>query len=95
MPTSVDSIPFARIVDIDFVKPKSIIKPMKRGAHHNNDCDMLTIPAEIELSNDVTKSSSSSRVGSLNPNLVTATENEASICFNNVLKHRPCVLSLL
>lgn len=44
----------------------------------NNDCDMLTNPAEIELSSNVTKSSSSSRVGSLNPNLVTTTENKGS-----------------
>jgi len=95
MPSSVDSIPYARIADIDFVKPKSIIMPMKRGAHCNNDCDMLTNPADIELTTDAAKPSSSSRVGSLNPNLVSTTENEASSFFDSVLKHKPCILSLL
>ena len=95
MPNNVDRIPYARIADIDFVKLKSTIRLMKRGAHHNNDHDMLTNPAEIELTSDVAKASSSSRVGSLNPNLVTTTENEASSFFDNILKHRPCVLSLL
>lgn len=70
MPTSVSSIPYAKIADIDFVKPKPIVKPMRRGAHCNNDCDMLTDPTDIEVNSDVAKSSSSScthRVGGLNP----------------------------
>ena len=87
MPTSVGSIPYARIADIDFSKPKSIIMPMKRGAHYNNDCDMLTNPADIEMTSDVTKSRGSSKIGSLNPNLVPTKENEASSFFDNVLKH--------
>ena len=47
MPATIDSIPYARIADIDFVKPKSVIKPMKRGAHLNNDSDMMTDTADI------------------------------------------------
>ena len=95
MPHSVDSIPYAKIADIDFSKPKSILLPAKRGAHLNNDCDMLTNPADIELSSDVTMSSSSCRVGSLNPNLIPTNENEVTLFCNNILKHSPCVLSLL
>ena len=98
MPTSISGIPYARIADIDFVKPKSIVKPVKRGAHCNNDCDILTEPADIEVNSDVTKSSSSScthRVGILNPNLISTSEDEANTFFNNVLKHNPCILSLI
>ena len=95
MPHSVDSIPYAKIADIDFSKRKSILLPAKRGAHFNHDCDMLTYPADIELSSDVTMSSSSCRVGSLNPNLVPTNENEVTLFCNNILKHSPCVLSLL
>ena len=94
-PASIDGIPYARIADIDFVKPKSVIKPVKRGAHLNNGCDMLTNTADIELRNERGASSSYSRVGSLNPNLIPTTDNEANAFFGNVLKHKPCVLSLL
>ena len=34
-------------------------------------------------------------VGNLNPNLVPTTDNEANAFFGNVLRHKPCVLSLL
>lgn len=95
IPSSVDSIPYARIADIDFVKPKSIIKPVKRGAYCNNDCDMLTDPADIEVSVDVAMSSISCKIGSLNPNLIPITESEASSFFGNILKYKPRVLSLL
>ena len=95
MPATVDSIPYAKIADIDFVKPKSVIKPMKRGVHLNNDCDMMTDPADVELKNESGTSSSYSRVGSVNPNLISTTDNEASAFFDNVLKHKPCILSLL
>ena len=78
MPHSVDSIPYAKIADIDFSKPKSILLPAKICAHLNNDCDMLTNLADIELSSDVTISSSSCRVGSLNPNLVPTNQNEVT-----------------
>ena len=37
MPSSVDKIPYARIADIDFTAPQSIILQTKRGAHLNND----------------------------------------------------------
>jgi len=33
MPTSIDSIPYAKIADIDFSKPKSILLPIERGAY--------------------------------------------------------------
>ena len=56
---------------------------------------MLTNPADVELSSNVTMSSSSCRVGSLNPNLVPTNENEVTLFCNNILKHSPCVLSLL
>ena len=56
----VSGIPYARIADIDFVKPKSTVKPVKRGAHCNNDCDILIEPADIEVNSDFTKLSSSS-----------------------------------
>ena len=95
MPATVDSIPYARIADMDFVKPKSVIKPVKRGAHLNNDCDMMTDTTDIELRNERGTSSIYSRVGNLNPNLVPTTDNEANAFFDNVLKHKPCVLSLL
>ena len=48
VPTSVKSIPYAKIVDINFTRPKSRILPLKRAAHHNNDCDMLSSEADIE-----------------------------------------------
>ena len=38
---------------------------------------------------------SSNRVGSLNTNLILTTNNKANAFFGNVLKHKPCVLSLL
>ena len=41
MPATVNSIPYARIADINFVKPKPVIKPMKIGAHLNNDSHMI------------------------------------------------------
>ena len=95
MPATVDGIAYARIADIDFVKPKSVTKPVKRGAHLNNDCDMMTDTADIELRNERGASSSYSRVGSLKPNLIPTTDNEANAFFGNVLKYKPCVLSLL
>ena len=95
MPATVDSIPFARIADIDLVKPKSVIKPIKRGAHVNNDSDMMIDTADIELRNERGTLSSYSRVGSLNPNLIPTADNEANAFFVNVFKHKPCVLSLL
>ena len=42
IPTNVGSIPYARIADINFIKPKTIVMSMKRGVHCNNDCGMLT-----------------------------------------------------
>ena len=68
--------------------------PMKRGAHYNNDCNMLTNLADIEVTTDVAVSRGFNKVGSLNPNLVPTKENEASSFFDNVLKHSPCILSL-
>ena len=87
MPATVDNIPYAKIADIDFVKPKSVLKPIKRGAHLNNDCDMMTDPADVELRNESVASSSYSRVGGVNPNLIPTTDNEASaflIMFLNI-----------
>ena len=95
MPANIDSIPYAKITDIDFSKPKSIIMPVKRGAHCNNDHEMLTDPAEIEATSDFPCSSGRSTVGSLNPNMVPTTENEATLFFNNAIKHNPAVLSLV
>jgi len=60
----------------------------------SNDCDMLTNLGDIELSRDV-MSSNFCRVGSLNPNLVPTNENEVILFYDNILKHSPCVLSLL
>jgi len=51
-PASVDSIPYAKIADIDFSKPKSTIAPMKRGAHCNNDCEVLSDSSEIEANSN-------------------------------------------
>ena len=48
VPTSVKSIPYAKIADIDFTQPKSKIAPLKQAAHHNNDCDMLSGETDIE-----------------------------------------------
>ena len=50
MPSSVDSIPCAKIADIDFSKPKSRIK---RAAHCNNACEMLTNLSDIEKTWDL------------------------------------------
>ena len=78
-------------ISISF-KPKTIVMSMKRGTHCNNDCDMLTNPADIELSCEVASSSSTRRIGSLNPNLIPTKEHEANTFF---IKHNPCILSLL
>ena len=40
MPTSISSIPYAKIADIDFVQPKSIVKPVKRGAQASKEDKM-------------------------------------------------------
>ena len=49
MPSSVDKIPYARIADIDFMAPKSIISQTKRGAHINNNCHMINDADTIEI----------------------------------------------
>ena len=95
MPASIDSIPYAKIADIDFSKPKSTILAVKQGAHCNNVHEMLTDPAEIEATSDFPCSNGRSTVGSLNPNMVPIIENEATLFFNNTIKHNPAVLSLL
>jgi len=95
MPTSIDSIPYARIANIDFTRPKPVILPGKRGAHCHNDCAMETDPANIEVAGDSAHFSSTSRVGSLNPNLIPTNESEAASFFNNTVKHTPAVLSLI
>ena len=74
-----DSIPYAKIADIDFSKPKSTIAPMKRGAHCNNDREMLSDPSEIEVSSSKPSSRGQSITGSLNPNIVPTTEQEATL----------------
>lgn len=95
IPSSIDSIPYAKIADIDFSKPKSTILPVKRAAHCNNDCEMLTDSATIEAPEGTPHSSGPSRSGSLNPNMIPTSENEATLFFNNAIKHNPAVLSLL
>ena len=95
IPASVDSIPYAKIADIDFTKPKSTIAPMKRGAHQNNDCEMLSDPSEIEASSSDPSSRSQRITGSLNPNMIPTSEHDATLFFDSAANHNPAVLSLL
>jgi len=41
IPSSIDNIPYSRVVDIDFTWPKPGFLAVKRGAHCNNDCSMF------------------------------------------------------
>ena len=99
IPTSIKSIPYAKIADIDFTRPKSKILPLKRAAHHNNDCDMLSSEADIEKpsscchgeSNTVPVHSS----GTVNPNLTEPTKDQIDAFFSSISKHKPCCLSLI
>ena len=88
-----DSIPYAKIADIDFSKPKSTIAPMKRGAHCNNDREMLSDPSEIEVNSSNPSSRGQRITGSLNPNMPLSMKQ---LCFfDNAASHNPAVLSLL
>ena len=80
IPASIESIPFAKIADIDFSKPKSTILPVKQGAHCNNDCEILTDSAAIEAPNNAPRSSVPNRFENLNPNMIPSNENEATLC---------------
>ena len=99
IPTSIKSIPYAKIVDIDFTRPKSKILPLKRAAHHNNDCDMLSSEADIEKpssschgeSNTIPVHSS----GTVNLNLTEPTKDQIDAFFSSISKHKPTSLSLI
>lgn len=93
IPSSVDNIPYSRIADIDFTRPKPGILPVKRAAHCNNDCDMLSDPSDIECSSRPYHSTSSS-VATINPNMTKPTTDHITTFFNAVSKHKPSCLSL-
>ena len=95
IPSSVDSIPYSRIADIDLTRPEPGILPVKRGAHCNNDCSMLSDPSDIECPsnshlNDITASSSAPMI---NPNMSKPTTDHITTFFNAVNKHKLSCLS--
>ena len=92
--SSVDGIPYSRIADIDFTRPKPGILSVKRGAHCNNDCSMLSDPSDIECTsdsrlNDITAPSSTPMI---NPNMSKPTQIillHSSMQLTNIV-HRVC-----
>ena len=97
MPSSVDKIPYARIADIDFMAPKSIILQMKRGAHLNNDCHMLSKADAMEIERPCSsKDSDNTTVPStFNINKIPSTEDQKALFFKEIASHKPCCLFLL
>ena len=75
MPSSVDKIPYARIADIDFTAPQTIILQTKRGAHLNNDCHMISDADAIEIKHPCI-SRDTAVIPSFNTNKIPPTENE-------------------
>jgi len=96
IPSSVDSIPYSKVADIDFTRPKPGFLVVKRGAHCNNDCSMLSDPSEIECPSNshLSDTTSSTSTPTINPNMSKPTEDHVTTFFNAVNKHKPCCLSL-
>ena len=92
MPSTVNAIPYKTISEIDFTKPKSIIRRCKRGAHVNNDCEMLTDSSEIEVPEVVSRNRASS---TFDPNMVPPQEDDKQSFFSKVASLNPAFLSLI
>jgi len=95
---SIECIPYARIRDIDFTKPKAITGKFKRGAHLHNDYQMLSDPHDIEIPFKdclVTANSSVSLTSTRNLNEEPPTDQQMSNFFDKIAKHKPCCLSLI
>ena len=96
MPSSIDTIPFLKISDINFTAPKSVLLTSKRGAHFNNDRAMISDPAAIECPCSSIQSSSNYASSSvLNPNIIDPTEDQKHHFFTRISKHNPSCLSLI
>ena len=100
VPTSVKSIPYAKISEIDFTRPKSKILPIKRAAHYNNDCDMLSDETDIENPSSSCHGDSSTipitySSGTVNANLTEPNKDQIDAFFNSISKHKSCCLSLV
>ena len=100
VPTSVKSIPYAKIANIDFTQPKSKIVTLPRGAHHNNDCDMLSKDTDIENPSSSCHGDSSTVPtthcsGTVNANLTEPNKDEIDTFFSSISKHKSCCLSLV
>ena len=100
VPTSVKSIPYAKISEIDFTRPKSKILPIKRAAHYNNDCDMLSDETDIENPSSSCHGDSSTITitysnGTVSANLTEPNKDQIYAFFNSIFKHKSCCLSLV
>ena len=100
VPTSVKSIPYAKIADIDFTRPKSKLIPLKQAAHHNNDCDMLSDETDIENRGSSCHSNSGTvptthSSGTVNANLTEPSKDHINAFFSSISKHKSCCLSLV
>ena len=95
VPSSVKGIQYAKIVDIDFTVPKSIIAPARRGAHLNNDCKMIQDPKEIEVSVPIVSHQSTKKSTIINPNMSEPTEDQKTLFYSKIAKYKPSVLSLV
>ena len=92
VPSSINSIPYAKIADIDFTTAKSRLLPVKRGAHHNNDCDMLSSDTDVEKCSTSYHEDSAPSFQShtkLNANLSEPTKDQIAMFFNKISKYKP------
>ena len=71
--SAVNAIPYKTISEIDFTKPKSIIRRCKR-AYINNDREILTDSGEIEVLDAVSKKQRAS--STFDPNMVPPQEDD-------------------
>ena len=99
MPSSGDKTPYARIADIEFTAPKSItnILQTKKGAHLNNDCDMLSDVDDMEIECPCSTSDKDTTAvpPTFNINKIPPTEDQKALFFKEIVSHKPCCLSLL
>ena len=74
-------------MDIDFIVPKPIIAPARRGADIDNDCKI------IQDSKESTHKSTKKSIVTY-PNMSEPMEDQKTLFYSKIAKYKPSILSL-